>query len=310
MASVSKRSAGTRADYLVRWRDPDGRQRKKVFTRKGDADRHAATVEADKARGTYVAADLGRMSFAEYAQEWARIQQHRPGTADLVERHLRRHLLPVLGSRPLGAVRPSEVQAFVKGLSEQLSPSTVAVVYSRVAAIFAAAVRDRRIPSTPCVGITLPRRARIRVEPLPTAAVRALAGAVPGRYRALVLLAAGTGLRQGECFGLGAEHIDFLRRVVWVERQLVTIGGQGPHLGPPKTDASVRRCRCLRWSSRSWPRTTRPTRRDSGGWSSQRRPGDRSGGRRGRRRGRLRRRVPVYQRGRAFTRYATPTRAC
>ncbi|MBA2738216.1 MAG: site-specific integrase, partial [Nocardioidaceae bacterium] len=70
--------------------------------------------------------------------------------------------------------------------------------------------------------------------------VQALAEAVPPRYRALVVLAAGTGLRQGECFGLDSAHVDFLRRQVRVDQQLITIGGHEPHLGPPKTEASVR----------------------------------------------------------------------
>jgi integrase len=52
--------------------------------------------------------------------------------------------------------------------------------------------------------------------------VLALADAVPDRYRALVILAAGSGMRQGECFGLTVDHIDFLRRTLLVDRQLVT----------------------------------------------------------------------------------------
>lgn len=240
MASVEKRVREGKVTWQARWRDPDGRQRKRSFGRRTDAERFMATVRADVLRGTYIAPDEGRVTFREYAEQWASIQQHRPSTVDSVERHLRRHVLPVLGDRPLGAVRASEVQAFVKGLSDRLAPTTTAVVYSRVAAIFAAAVRDRRIASSPCVGITLPRRPRPKVEPLPTEDVQALVEAVPGRYRALVVLAAGTGLRQGECFGLDAGHVDFLRRQIRVEQQLVTIGGQEPQLGPPKTEASVR----------------------------------------------------------------------
>ncbi len=240
MATVKRRTRDGKVTWQARWRDPDGRQRKRSFAKRSDADKFVTTVAADVLRGTYIAPDEGRLSFGEYAEQWARIQQHRPATVDNVERHLRRHVLPVLGDRPLGAVRASEVQAFVKGLSERLAPTTTAVVYSRVAAIFAAAVRDRRIASSPCVGITLPRRSRPRVEPLPTEGVQALVEAVPGRYRALVVLAAGTGLRQGECFGLDAAHVDFLRRQIQVEQQLVTIGGQEPLLGPPKTAASVR----------------------------------------------------------------------
>jgi integrase len=53
------------------------------------------------------------------------------------------------------------------------------------------------------MGTKLPKNPRERMEPLSVDAVRALTDAMPDRYRALVSLAAGTGLRQGEAFGLG-----------------------------------------------------------------------------------------------------------
>jgi integrase len=71
-------------------------------------------------------------------------------------------------------------------------------------------------------------------------AVEALTEAMPERYRALVTLAAGTGLRQGEVFGLTVDRIDFLRRQLTVDRQLVTMPDRAPYLAPPKTQASVR----------------------------------------------------------------------
>jgi integrase len=60
------------------------------------------------------------------------------------------------------------------------------------------------------------------------------------RYRALVVLAAGTGLRHGEALGLEVDAVDFLRRTLQVRQQLVTMPGQPPYLAPPKTPASHR----------------------------------------------------------------------
>lgn len=60
------------------------------------------------------------------------------------------------------------------------------------------------------------------------------------RYRALLLLAAGTGMRQGECFGVTRDRVDFLRRTVTVDRQLILMPGRPPFLAPPKTEASHR----------------------------------------------------------------------
>ncbi len=97
-----------------------------------------------------------------------------------------------------------------------LAPSTIGVVHGLVAAILKAAVRDRKLPASPCDGIKLPKREPRQIVPLPTEAVHRLSAAVPARYSALIVLAAGTGLRQGEAFGLTVDRVDFLRRTLKV----------------------------------------------------------------------------------------------
>jgi integrase len=72
------------------------------------------------------------------------------------------------------------------------------------------------------------------------AEVAALIDAVPEEYPALVVATSGTGLRQGEAFAISTSSIDFLRRVLEVEQQVVMINGVGPQLAPPKTEASRR----------------------------------------------------------------------
>jgi integrase len=114
------------------------------------------------------------------------------------------------------------------------------VVHRILAGIFKAAVRDRRIVASPCEGTKLPKVHRQRIEPMTLEAVEALTEAMPEMYRALVTLAAGTGLRQGEIFGLTVDRIDFLRRQLTVDRQLITMPDRAPYLAPPKTQASVR----------------------------------------------------------------------
>ena len=64
--------------------------------------------------------------------------------------------------------------------------------------------------------------------------VAAVAAALPDRYRAVMAVAAGLGLRQGECFGLAVDDVDFLRGVVHVGRQ-VRIVGNRLVFAPPKT---------------------------------------------------------------------------
>jgi integrase len=237
MAHVERRGAGR---WRARYRDPVGRERSRTFKRKADADRFLTGVEADKLRGDWIDPRHGRVTFDEYARTWLEGRVHRETTAARIDVDLRRHILPAFEGRPLQAVRPSEVQAWVKCRAEVLAPSTVAVVYSTLSAIFRSAVADHYLARTPCVGVSLPKRERRRVEPLEVSQVHALAEAIGDRYRALIISAAGTGLRQGEALGLTIEHVDFLRRKLRVEQQLTYLGTREPFLTPPKTESSRR----------------------------------------------------------------------
>jgi len=243
MASVKKRERDGKTTYLVRWRDEAGRQCKRSFTKKlgpGGADAFCANVEHDLRAGTYVDLSAGKVTFAEYAEQWRLSQPHRPNTARRVKGDLNRHVYPAIGSRALTAVRPSEVQALVGRLSVRLKPTSVRIVFASLRAVFRAAVRDRLISYSPAKGIALPQVHRSRVVPLAVEQVEALADALPRRYRALVVAAAGLGLRPGEVFGLRVCDVDFLRKVVRVEQQNQpdAEGGAG---GPLKTDSSYRR---------------------------------------------------------------------
>jgi integrase len=199
-------------------------------------------MEHSKLVGAYVDPKAGRVTFKSYAEEWRVIQAHRPGTLVSIEQQLRRHVYPRLGARPIAAIRPSEVQALVTALADTLAASTVEVVYGRVVAVFRAAVRDRVIAISPCEGIRLPRKPPASAGEILTAEqVMSLGAAMPAHYRALVITGAGTGLRPGELFGLTVDRLDFLRRTVRVDQQLVRAAdGRGVELGPPKTDASYR----------------------------------------------------------------------
>lgn len=233
MASVEPNRRGR--GYTVRWRDEQGRQRKRTVLRKIDADRLRSEVEHQLHTGAYVDPAAGRVRFRDYAEAWRQAQVHRPNTAGRVASQLNRHVYPKLGGRPLAAVRPSDVQALAAQLSLNLAPGSVRSVMSTVGAIFAAAVRDRAIGHDPTDGVKLPELPRKRVVPLTVEQVNALADAMPAAYRALVVTAAGTGVRQGEAFGLQVRDVDFLRRVVHVERQVQPHG-----VGPLKNRASHR----------------------------------------------------------------------
>ncbi|HEX7277795.1 MAG TPA: site-specific integrase [Acidimicrobiales bacterium] len=240
MGWIEKRPRAKGVAWKAATRGPDGQVRSKTFERQADARRWLSTQEASIAQGAWIDPTAGRVTFGAYAEVWLAAQaHHRPSTRAKVESHLRCHIIPAFGDRPIGSIRPSEVKSWVASLAGVLAPATVEIVYRYLAAVFRAAVSDRVLAVTPCVGVKLPKIDRPKVHPLTTEEVQALADTVPPRYRAMVILAAGTGLRQGEAFGLTLAHIDFLRRTLRVEQQLILLGAE-PIVGPPKTAASRR----------------------------------------------------------------------
>jgi integrase len=224
--------------WRARYVDEHGREHTKAFGRKADASKWLDSQTAAIVSGTHVDPKAGQITFRDYAERWRKIQVQRPSSRAHVETMLRRHAYPTLGDRPLSSIMPSDVQAWVKGL--ELAPATVGVIHGIVSTALKSAIRDRRIVGNPCEGTKLPKIERKRIVPLTTEQVAAVRDALPAELRALVTLAAGTGMRQGECFGLTVDRVRFLERVVTVDRQLLTVQGQAPTLAPPKTDASDR----------------------------------------------------------------------
>jgi len=83
------------------------------------------------------------------------------------------------------------------------------------------------------------RKAEVFIPELET--VGMLRKALPARFQAVVDLVIGSGLRQGEVFGLEVGALDFLRsRTLVVRQQLVSLSPEPLHLGPPKTAESER----------------------------------------------------------------------
>jgi integrase len=239
MATIKRRSdRGGR--WQVRYRDPTGAQRARLFDRKVDAERFAATTTADMLRGTYIDVDAQRTTVADFVEQWASAQPWRPGTRDKVTSTLRTHIFPAFGHRPIGSLRTSELQTWAVGLERSLAPSTVEGTVRLLASILRAAVVDRLIPASPADGVRLRRREGTMAVPLTVAEVRALADAAPAPLAAAVVVCAATGLRQGELFGLTGDRVAWLRRELVVDRQLLTPQKGAPALGPCKTARSVR----------------------------------------------------------------------
>jgi integrase len=233
MANIEKRPDGV---WRARYYDETGKQHAKHFRRKVEAKAWLDEVTASVVRGDYVDPKTARTLLRTYAAKWEKVQVGRDSTLSVTDNAVRLHINPAMGDRRIGSIRQSDIQGLVKTLEgKNLAAGTVRNIYDTAARIFASAVDDRVIPSSPCRRIKLPKNDKGEIVPLSLAQVRALEVGM-GTLGAAVIALAGSGLRIGELLGLEVSDVDFLRRTIRVARQRAQSG----ELTPPKSKSSER----------------------------------------------------------------------
>jgi integrase len=240
MGFIRKTDAG---GHRACWRDPAGRQRSKTFKTRREANAFLAEVESALHRGVYVAPDGGRIRFGDYAERWLANRNDERATAARDASIMRNHVLPRWRSVALARIDHSAVQAWVTSLGERLPPASVAECFRLTSGVMRSAVRDRLVGFNPCEGVKVMRRRRKDTDDQVISRdelVGRLLPAVPDRYRALVALAAGTGLRWGEVVGLRWDAIDLVAEVVSVVRVAEEVSGQVRLKPYPKSRAGRR----------------------------------------------------------------------
>ena len=199
--------------WTVRYREPGGRtarQREKTFPRKREADAFAAKMESEKNRGVYLDPSRGSITVRAWSEEWLSNQPLAPGTRRNYSGFFRIYLVPELGNKTIAGVMTSDIQRLITVMSKTLSPLTIRTRMIPLRALFAAAVKDKRIPSNPCNGVTLPKSASQAVDrdSIPTLPeIRSIVAAMPERLQTAVWLMAGAGLRLSEVLAVSEDCI-------------------------------------------------------------------------------------------------------
>jgi integrase len=222
--------------WQVRGLDDCGLPVKRNFEYKEDAEAYDAELKAAVKAGTYVDDKAGKVTFREYAEQW-RKRRRKQGysTAERVERGLRIHVYPAIGDVPMSVLsrRVSIVSDWIAGMT--LHPNTARLLIGTVSAVFKAAIDDRVIARNPlkAESVEKPDEVTAEVEVWSPAQLEAVAGEMAERMAAMAWLGAVTGMRQGELLGLDAGNVDWPRRQVRVDAQVVQAGG-GVAFGPLK----------------------------------------------------------------------------
>lgn len=227
--------------YRARTRGPNGEQRTKTFSTKRAAEAWERERLGARDKGLWADPGSGRTTVADWRDRWLEtvsagvtrgtLQQYRWQTNNAVA---------VLGTRQMANVTPLDIQRLVAAWSKTLKPSTVHTRYVGLAMMFSAAVDAEVIGRTPCRNVKLPRN-ETSARKMPTLdELDTLVAALPERMRALVWIAAHTGLRWGEVSALRVGDVDVLRKTLSVRRSVVKTSVGRIEVQLPKTAKSTR----------------------------------------------------------------------
>lgn len=239
VASVVKRiGKNGSTSWFARYRDGRG---KDVWEKCGtarDARTRAAEVEVLLARTANAWSPPQKVTVAEYSERWLadRGPALRPRTIAVYRRIFEREIIPVFGCVPLAALTRSHIKEYAsKRAAAGASANTVRNVLAPLRAMLSTAVEDELVREN--VALRLPRvgRPQRQIESPTRAQVEAVLAVSPPTARGPLLVAATSGLRRGEVFGLRWDDIDFERRLIRVRSS-----NQDGEIVRPKTAAGER----------------------------------------------------------------------
>ncbi|WP_322756372.1 site-specific integrase [Frankia sp. Cas3] len=223
---------------------PDGRRvRKSAYgaTRKEVAAKLAELISKTQ-KGLAASEDTRRVG--EYLEAWLTdVVRHRlrPTTYHSYSINVRNHLIPGLGRKRLGTLRPGDVRTFLVAKREEgLSARTVQYLHAILRAALQHAVREELLSRNVAKLVQPGPVRRDEINPLTAVEARALLAAAKGhRFYPLYAVAVALGLRRSEALGLSWADVDLVGRTLTVRQTLHRSDGQLV-LFAPKTAKSRR----------------------------------------------------------------------
>ena len=219
--------------YRARWDGPDGRARSRSFALRKDADRFVleqqrraslgALYQAPpETLGEFVAGWLDRYALRVRPSTLARVRQVLPH-------------LDVFARVALDEIRPAAVEDHVAALARR-APRQAELALRVLKQLLANAKERGHVVDEGVFRVKAPRHEPHEMRFLDWGGVEELAANTVAPYGNMVMLAALTGLRQGELFALRDRNVDLEAKTLIVEN-----GVYRGELVPVKTRASRRR---------------------------------------------------------------------
>jgi integrase len=236
VASIEKRTRNGRVSYSVRYRDPVGHSRRRVFDRKVDAQRWLHENETAKGNNAWVDPAAGKIRFAGQAERWhATTAALRPTTRRDYRKLLDLEILPTFAAAPIASIDALAVREWLAALAGGgLGPKWAGKARAVLSQILASAVEGGKLSRNVAAGVRPPKVQRAEMCFLDAGQVEALAEAIDPRWATLVRFDAYSGLRPSELTALKVGRLDLLRGTVRVVKAAPEVDGR-LHWGGVKT---------------------------------------------------------------------------
>jgi integrase len=242
---ISQRPDGTWSGYLTK---PNGKRKWVYRKTKKAVSEELTRLRAKQLDGHSLESD--RITLGVYLDRWLEDTQRikvKPTTLSKQHGLAKNHIKPHIGSVQLRKLSTEHLNALQTTLETQRKPASVYVrhdVHKLLNAVLRHAVRNRKILSNPAELANRPKIPTAERTTLNAEQLGRFVKAVKGHeYESLFILAAVTGMRQGECLGLQWDDIDFEAGTISIKRTLAQIGRKDMRAYQPKTKASARTIR-------------------------------------------------------------------
>lgn len=237
----------TKYAYRYKYFDKFQKRREKTqqgFSTEQEAERALISIKADILDGNESFVEFDSYTVSDWLETWidAKKKHWRPGTLDLYERRIRKHIQPLIGKQKLNKLTNMVLQReLVNPLLEMgLSRQTTKDITRTVISALNSAVEERVIRENPITkvdyGVASKKKSNNYFSEHELNRFLKLAYEYDSTsYYTVFLTLSLSGIRKGELMGLRWSDIDLEKNTITIERSRTN-----GKIGPPKSDNGYR----------------------------------------------------------------------